>query len=94
MDPLDVHENTYTVIGFYRENFQRYADKILAATPQMAEQIAQMRARDEGGTLAVCSVLLGDQITCDAYATYVEPSCTTQQQMEQVMREWGYLDED
>ena len=52
---------TYTVVGLYEDNLQRYADTFKARDPDQAEQLAVLQAqKDEGTNLLVAAVLEGD----------------------------------
>lgn len=84
---LEVHEETFTVVGFWAETQERYADRYTAASAIMAEELAQMYAREQGGHLLVCGVFAGDVQSKDAYARWLDPNARTQEQQEQSWEE-------
>lgn len=52
---------TYTVIGIYADNMQRYAESFKAKTAEEAEDKAQRQARKAEGTeLLIAGTILGD----------------------------------
>ncbi len=52
---------TYTVIGIYEDNHQRYADVVKATSPEEAEELvlADAKKRCEGD-LVIAAVIEGD----------------------------------
>lgn len=84
---LTVHEETFTVVGFWAETQERYADKYTAASAVMAEELAAMYAREQGGHLLVCAVFDGDVVSRDGYARWLDPNARTQEQQDQSWRE-------
>lgn len=89
-DQEEVEAAWFTVCGLYFDNFQRYVNSYEAASPQMAEEMAQMDVRSEGATrLLVATVIPGQHRSCDVYARWTDPSSHTEEQMEQVLGEWG-----
>lgn len=75
---------TWTVLGLIeaehdrrwneRTGGQRFCDQILADSPLAAEDVAQDKARSEGGKLLVCAVFTGAWQRADAlYAKFANP---------------------
>lgn len=75
---------TWTVLGLIeaerdhrwneRTGGQRFCDQILADSPLSAEDVAQDKARGEGGQLLVCAVFTGARQRADAlYAKFANP---------------------
>lgn len=76
---------TWTVLGLIeaehdrrwneRTGGQRFCDQILADSPLSAEDVAQDKARSEGGRLLVCAVFAGARQRADAlYAKFADPN--------------------
>jgi hypothetical protein len=64
----------YTVIGFWLQTRERFADFYDATTPRLAEGLAQLHARDVNGTLLVAHVVDGHVQTADRYTLYLDPA--------------------
>lgn len=84
VDTLELEAVTWTVLGLIedpgdrrwneRTGGQRFCDQILADSPLSAEDVAQDKARGEGGRLLVCAVFAGAKQRADAlYATFANP---------------------
>lgn len=80
----------YTVVGFWFETMQRWADVFQADTPLDAEEQAQRFAREvKFMHLGVVAVFEGRQIPQDGYAEFVDPVAKSQDDMNMVMEELG-----
>jgi hypothetical protein len=56
----------------------------------MAEDLTHMEAHSRGGTIGVCGVVEGYVDVVDTYATWIDPSCTSQEQMDIIRRDGGF----
>lgn len=84
---MAVHEEVFTVVGFWAETQQRYAANYSAASAYMAEQMAEMYAKEQGGHLCVCAVFQGEQQSADGYAKWISRDARSQEQQDQAWRE-------
>lgn len=64
----------FTVYGCWQETRERYAEVYKATSPRAAEDLAQMDAREKGGTLWVCHVVPGEVPPADTYTAFVDPA--------------------
>lgn len=88
----DIAEEWWTVVGFWHESWERWAGWYDTATPQMAEDLAQMEAKERGLSLAVVGVFEGKLDPADGdYATYVDPEARDSMEMMRKLRSLGYL---
>lgn len=86
----DINHDWWTVVGFFHESWERWADHYDCLTPQMAEDMAQMDAKEQGGHLAVVAVFEGKLVPSDKYV-FVDPEATSDTDMNRKLRELGYL---
>ncbi|MDQ6649271.1 MAG: hypothetical protein M3Z02_04055 [Actinomycetota bacterium] len=90
VNPLEsIRADRYTVLGFCHETWERWAWQCEAASPDMAEDIAHMEMHRRGYTLGVAAVVEGYVDTVDPHR-WVDPSVTTQDQMDVIRRETGH----
>lgn len=87
----DITEEWWTVVGFWHESWERWAGHYDCISAQVAEDLAQMDAKDEGGTLAVVAVFEGKLMPADKYATWIDPEVRTEKQMMDKLRSLGYF---
>lgn len=88
----DIHHDWWTVVGFWHESWERWAGHYDCATPQMAEDFAQMDAKERGLNLAVVAVFEGKLDPADGdYATYVDYEARDSMEMMDKLRDLGYL---
>jgi len=83
-------EEWYTVVGFWFETLERWTGHFLADTALGAEEMAQQHARSRMLHLGVVGVFKGELKVQDSYATWIDPYCTSQEQMDTVMDEGGF----
>jgi hypothetical protein len=87
----DIHHDWWTVVGFWHESWERWADHFDCPTPQMAEDLAHMEARTRGLHLAVVAVFEGKLMPVDGdYATYVDYDARDAAEMNRKLRDLGY----
>lgn len=87
----DIRDEWWTVIGFWHESWERWADHFNCLTPQMAEDLAHMEAKERGLHLAVVAVFAGKLVPVDGdYATYVDPEAKDYPTMAITLRNLGY----
>jgi hypothetical protein len=87
----DIREEWWTVVGFWHENWERWADHYNCLTPQMAEELALQDAKERGLHLAVVAVFEGRLQPADGdYATYVDAEAKSSADMARTLRELGY----
>lgn len=79
----------YTVVGFWFNTLERWAQVYNADTALAAEDMAQREASEKGMTLGVCGVFKGDLMNVDGYATWVDPTAKSQEDMDLIMGELG-----
>jgi hypothetical protein len=88
----DIRHDWWTVVGFWHESWERWAGHYDTATPQMAEDLAQLEARERGLNLAVVAVFEGKLMPADGdYATYVDPEARSSMEMMDRLKKLGYL---
>lgn len=88
----DITEEWWTVVGFWHESWERWAGHYDCLTPQMAEDLAQMEAKERGLNLAVVGVFEGKLMPADGdYATYVDYDAKDSMDMMDRLRKLGYL---
>jgi hypothetical protein len=63
----------FSVYGCW-DTRERFAEVYRATSPRAAEDMAQMDAREKGGTLWVCRVVAGEVATADGYTAFVDPA--------------------
>lgn len=63
----------FTVYGYWAETLERFGGFYEATSPRAAEDMAQMDAREKGGTLWVCRVVAGEVHAVDLYTAFVDP---------------------
>jgi len=90
----DGHNEWYTVIGFWFETMERWAESYYVDTARAAEEAAQEFARNvKFLNLGVTAVLRGkiheDIEFADGYATYVDPDANSKDEMAVLMEERG-----
>lgn len=73
--PEGLPQQPYSVFGCWADQ-ERYAAFYLAPSPRAAEDMAQMAARDAGGTLLVARVVSGQADPADTYTAFVDPGDT------------------
>jgi hypothetical protein len=73
--PANEQQRDYTVIGFYDENGERWAEVVDAPSAREAERIALGRCAPEGKPLVagVVYALDGKVVIGDTYAKYLDP---------------------
>lgn len=64
---------SFSVYGCWDDR-ERFAGVYTATSPRAAEDMAQVDARDKGGTLWVCRVVAGEVPTADRYTAFVDPA--------------------
>lgn len=62
----------YSVYGCWDDR-ERFAEVYQATSPRAAEDMAQMDAREKGGTLWVARVVAGEVAPADRYTAFVDP---------------------
>jgi hypothetical protein len=85
-----VKERPYTVVGKWRQTGERWLGHYSAASPDMAEDLVASEALEQTGGAAdieVCAVFEGHIDNVDRHK-WVDPSATTQEEMDQILREW------
>jgi hypothetical protein len=87
----DINHDWWTVVGFWHESWERWAGHYDCITAQMAEDLAQMEAKEQGGTLAVVAVFEGKLMPADKYATWIDPEARSERQMMDKLRSLGYI---
>lgn len=88
----DINKDWWTVTGFWHESWERWSMHYDCLTAQMAEDLAQMEAKERGLHLAVVAVYEGRHWPADSdYATYVDPDARDTEEMNRKLRELGYL---
>lgn len=88
----DITEEWWTVVGFWHESWERWAGYYDCQSPQVAEDLAQMDAKERGLTLAVVAVFEGRLSPADGdYATYVDNEAVDSMDMMDRLRKLGYL---
>jgi hypothetical protein len=87
----DINHDWWTVIGFSHETWERWAGHYDCLNPRMAEDLAQMDAKEQGFHLAVVSVIEGKIWPADQYATWVDPDVRDQPEMNRKLVSLGYL---
>lgn len=88
--PEPLVEKPFTVFAFWHQTWERFAWQVMAPDPRMAEDLTHMEAHSRGGTIGVCGVVEGYVDVVDTYATWIDPSCTSQEQMDIVRRDGGF----
>lgn len=63
----------WTVCGIWPSTKERWSGHYQADQPRIAEDLAQMEAREKGGTLWVSNVFEGRLQAADTYARWVDP---------------------
>jgi hypothetical protein len=63
----------WTVCGIWPLTKERWSGHYQADQPRIAEDLAQMDARDKGGQLWVSNVFEGRLQAADVYAKFVDP---------------------
>lgn len=77
--PTDLSlDQVWTVVGVFPESKERYVEHVHAPSPRMAEDLAQLSAKERGGVLWICAVFDGQFYASDTYATFVDPDMTTE----------------
>lgn len=71
--PEGLPQQPFSVIGCWGDG-ERYAAVYSAPSARGAEDIAQMDARDKGGTLWVARVVAGQAEPADNYTAYIDPA--------------------
>jgi len=79
----------YTVVGFWFESLERWANTFDADTALAAEEMAQAHAREKGLHLGVTGVFKGRLENVDGYATWVDPVAKSQAEMDMVVEDLG-----
>jgi hypothetical protein len=88
----DIRHDWWTVVGFWHESWERWAGHYDCLTPQMAEDLAQMEAKERGLHLAIVAVFEGKLMPADGdYATYVDYEARSSEEMNRKLRALGYL---
>jgi hypothetical protein len=83
-------ERPFTVFGFWHETWERFAWQVMAPNPDMAEELTHLEARNRGGHLGICGVVDGFIDVVDTHL-WVDPSVTSQEQMDALRQETGYM---
>lgn len=63
----------WTVCGIWPQTKERFSGHYQADLPRIAEDLAQLDARDKGGVLWVSNVFAGRLHSADLYARFVDP---------------------
>lgn len=63
----------WTVCGIWPSTKERWSGHYQCDLPRIAEDLAQLDARDKGGELWVSNVFAGRLQAEDTYATFVDP---------------------
>lgn len=64
----------YGLYGAWAETGERFADSFDATSSRSAEDLAQMTAREKGGTLLVCRLVAPPVVPADTYTAFVDPN--------------------
>jgi hypothetical protein len=79
----------YTVVGFWFNTLERWANTYHVDTALAAEEAAQREAAEKGLALGITGVFKGELMNVDGYATWVDPTAKSQEDMDLIMQELG-----
>lgn len=87
----DIRHDWWTVVGFWHDTWERWAEHYDCLTPRMAEDLAMLEANTRGRRLAVVAVFEGKLMPADEYALYIDPEANDVEEMKGKLRSLGYL---